>query len=964
MKTIFSLISLLAVFAIVLVLCNGDFESYNKKEVSDYALNKYKKKAQNFHGYWNWINKRRVNPTTGKLDYTAYLKAREVAMTHEIDHSRNLTLEWNDLGPSNHGGRTRAFLIDRDNPEILYAGGVGGGLWTSADAGYNWKQVEAFNDYLTVASICQSVNGDIYVGTGEGLYSNYGNAAGGLPGNGIYKSTDGAQTFEHLSSTAISSATAVSSTWAHVNRLAADPIDANKLYAATEKGVRVSTDGGVSWNLINTSTMSGSPSTDVDISSDGNIVTAVDGATLFLSNDGGATFNKVNGNGNFPNGGIGRIEIAIAPSNSDYIYASLASTGSALKGVYQSTDGGQNWTLIGSGGSSSFMPFSNSAQGQGIYDNTIGVSLNNPEKIFLGGVKLYSWTSTQGWNKIASLWDGDPTYYVHADMHYVQPHPTDPNTVYFTNDGGVFVTYDGGETFAHMTHGYRTMQLYSVAVSDSGNVMGGHQDNGTHVIDYGGPTNGSSYEVNGGDGGYSAISWINENALFAATPEGAIVRSSNSGSSFSSFYDFNIDCEPTEQGNCSGDGTPDAGASFVTPFRLWESFTPRQDTLIQAVLPQNPNINANNYVLDTVVQTVDNPNMFFVGLYDGIWMTKQSLDFGLVPEWYRIIKSSGSVEALDISKDGEHVFASVGTGGKLYRAENVKSSIYGYRYNANIVLADINDNGDSIYGINSSFSSDSVALNDQLLHTFGRIITSISVNPNDANHVVVGLGNYFYGQTASSYIYESTDALSPSPTFTAINGTGIVDAPVYSVEIDMVDGSTIYVGTEFGVYATENGKGNGTSTSWSFVGPEKVPVFAMEQVDLSGKLSTITGPSLFIGTHGRGFFAHNFDPCEDRGACVTSINDPETAILKDQSITVYPNPLSSGEAFVQLNLLKTSEVSYGIYALDGKQLDFIAPQKLTNGIHKLNLNAPRDKGIYIVKVLIGNQEYNSKLIRL
>ena len=144
--------------------------------------------------------------------------------------------------------------------------------------------------------------------------------------------------------------------------------------------------------------MGGSPSTDVDISADGSIVTAVDGVNLFLSTDGGNSFDKVNGTGNFPNTGIGRVEIAIAPSNSDYIYASLASTGKDLKGIYQSKDAGQNWTLIGSGGSSSFMPFSNSAQGQGIYDNTIGVSLNNPEKIFLGGVKLYSWTSTQGWN--------------------------------------------------------------------------------------------------------------------------------------------------------------------------------------------------------------------------------------------------------------------------------------------------------------------------------------------------------------------------------------------------------------------------------------------------------------------------------------------------------------------------------------------------------------------------------------
>ncbi|HIF14900.1 MAG TPA: exo-alpha-sialidase, partial [Bacteroidetes bacterium] len=392
MKTLLSYLFLPATIFAFILLQDG-FDAYEKKQVSEFTKSKYASKAQNFFGYWEWLNKIRSNPATGKIDYKAFQNAREQALTHKLSTKRSLT---------------RAFLIDRNDYNKLFAGGVAGGLWTSDDAGYNWKQVTGFEGYATVASICQSINGDIYVGTGEGLYSNFGFAAGGLPGNGIYKSTDGGDTFSHLTSTS-ATLNSASDIWSHVNRLVADPNDSLKLYAATEKGIRVSTDGGGSWSLINLDVSSSSPSMDIEISSDGNTVIGAVSQYCYLSTDGGDNFTRINGDGGFPSSSIGRIELAIAPSDNNYIYAGIANGGGDLVGIYQSKDGGSNWTVIGPGSSQSFKPYSSSAQSQGTYDNSLGVALDDPEKLFVGGVGLYSWTPTDGWNKIATTSDGDPT---------------------------------------------------------------------------------------------------------------------------------------------------------------------------------------------------------------------------------------------------------------------------------------------------------------------------------------------------------------------------------------------------------------------------------------------------------------------------------------------------------------------------------------------------------------------------
>ena len=190
------------------------------------------------------------------------------------------------MGPDNVGGRTRAILIDKDNSNLIYAGGVSGGLWKSNNAGLTWNIIPGTDqlEFSGVVSICQTTNGDIYFGTGEGATSNMGgnsNGASAFIGGGIYKSSDGI-TFTQLESTAPSNLISDNFDFASVTEMAAHNTDPNTVYAATRRGVKITTDGGQTWQP---GLVTAAEFLDVEVAIDGSVFASTANG-IFYSVDG------------------------------------------------------------------------------------------------------------------------------------------------------------------------------------------------------------------------------------------------------------------------------------------------------------------------------------------------------------------------------------------------------------------------------------------------------------------------------------------------------------------------------------------------------------------------------------------------------------------------------------------------------------------------------------------------------
>jgi hypothetical protein len=610
-------------------------EFTNHRQYAPVAVIDNDKKDADAKGMTQFFFNARKDISTNSMNYSSMLAAdlADKAMSKTPKkHSLSSSLpyfNWISIGPTATGGRTRAILVDNQDPthQTVFAGGVTGGIWRSTTGGSFWG-----NNFATLSNsqdenmanmnincIAQDPNGAIYVGTGEGFtaYGYNSEFSSGELGGGIFKSTDHGNTWYQLSSTQPSSINNWQVAWAYTNRIAIRSDNFKTIYAATNTGIYISRDSGASWrSAYNSALKKISASTnfntlDLKISGDASVIVAdLAGYGYYCypqTCDSVFTQIHYTGAGKL-NGDASRIEFAISPTDPNRIYASvIAASGSfcqsVLSGIFMTatakTNGGY-WYLIGPGGSVAFDPYGEpaSTDDQATYDNTLGVSPNDEMELLAGGTVLYKWngngtSDTVGsWAKISHYspyFSGDPLW-IHADEHVITFDPNTPGVVYLGCDGGIFKSTDNAVNWAPYNRNYDVTQYYTVCYAPYVNVIsndnygntqiaeglgmgGGTQDNGSPYIN--GQVNGGYYpndaqDMSGGDGAGSVVSQINPNIAYFCSDYGSFERTGNLGN-----LSFPTSAYTQTIGKCTGGDIDSAaqlgGASFVFPCALYEN---------------------------------------------------------------------------------------------------------------------------------------------------------------------------------------------------------------------------------------------------------------------------------------------------------------------------------------------------------------------------------------------------------
>jgi len=427
-----------------------------------------------------------------------------------------------NIGPALTSGRVSDFAFHPGQPQSFYVSMASGNLWKTENNGITWKALfENENSFaIGVVELDPSNPNIVWVGSGE---NNAQRSVG--YGDGVYKSVDGGKSWNHMGL----------KDSGHISMIRFHPEDSNTIYVAAQgplwspggdRGLYRSTDGGANWiRILDIDENTGinefvidAANPDVIVASSyqrrrhvWTLINGGPGSGIHKTTDGGVSWHKVAGE--LPEGDLGRIGLAAAPSAPNMIYAIIEADEEG-QGVYRSNDFGESWDKRSDHMTSSPQ-----------YYNELYVDPQNPERVY--SVDTFTQVSEDG----GKSWDKISFKNRHVDDHALWIDPDNTSHLYIGGDGGVYESWDRGQLWRHVRNLPATQFYRSTPDNDAPfyNVCAGTQDNFTlcgpsRNTKTDGITNADWSIAQFGDGFKAQIDPTDANIIYAQAQYGSLGR--------------------------------------------------------------------------------------------------------------------------------------------------------------------------------------------------------------------------------------------------------------------------------------------------------------------------------------------------------------------------------------------------------------------------------------------------------